>query len=88
LFAAMKLARPVKWEWNREEEFIGATTRHQMTTRVKIGARRDGTLTALDFEVFSNTGAYGGHGSETLAAAMASPIAAYRCANKRGIGRA
>jgi putative selenate reductase molybdopterin-binding subunit len=88
LFATMKLGRPVKWEWSREEEFIGATTRHQMTTRVKIGARKDGTLTALDVEVFSNTGAYGGHGGETLAAAMASPIAVYRCANKKGIGRA
>ncbi|KQP26620.1 molybdopterin cofactor-binding domain-containing protein [Methylobacterium sp. Leaf100] len=88
LFATMKLGRPVKWEWTREEEFIGATTRHQMTTRVKIGARKDGTLTALDVAVFSNTGAYGGHGSETLAAAMASPIAAYRCANKKGIGHA
>jgi CO/xanthine dehydrogenase Mo-binding subunit/aerobic-type carbon monoxide dehydrogenase small subunit (CoxS/CutS family) len=88
LFATMKLGRPVKWEWSREEEFIGATTRHQMTTRVKIGARKDGTLTALDVQVFSNTGAYGGHGGETLGAAMASPFAAYRCANKKGIGHA
>jgi putative selenate reductase molybdopterin-binding subunit len=89
LFASMKLGgRPVKWEWTREEEFIGATTRHQMTTKVKIGARKDGTLTALDMQVVSNTGAYGNHGSETLAAAMASPIAAYRCDNKRGVGHA
>ena len=34
----------------------------------------------------SNTGAYGNHASETLAAAMASPIAAYRCDNKKGVG--
>ncbi|MCX7365208.1 MAG: molybdopterin-dependent oxidoreductase [Alphaproteobacteria bacterium] len=89
LFASMKLdGRPVKWEWTREEEFIGATTRHQMTTHVKIGARKDGTLTALDVRVVSNTGAYGGHGSETLAAAMGAPLAAYRCANKKGIGHA
>ena len=88
LFATMKLGgRPVKWEWTREEEFIGATTRHQMTTRVKLGARKDGTLTAMEVHVVSNTGAYGNHGSETLAAAMASPIAAYRCDNKKGIGR-
>jgi CO/xanthine dehydrogenase Mo-binding subunit len=87
LFATMKLAgRPVKWEWTREEEFIGATTRHQMTTKVKIGAKKDGTLTALDVQVVSNTGAYGNHASETLAAAMASPIAAYRCDNKKGVG--
>ena len=84
----MKLdGRPVKWEWTREDEFIGATTRHQMTTKVKIGARKDGTLTALDVHVVSNTGAYGNHASETLAAAMASPFAAYRCPNKKGIGR-
>jgi putative selenate reductase molybdopterin-binding subunit len=88
LFATMKLGRPVKWEWTREEEFIGATTRHQMTTKVKMGAKKDGTLTALDVHVVSNTGAYGGHGSETLGAAMASPLAAYRCANKKGIGHA
>ncbi len=88
LFATMKLGgRPVKWEWTREEEFIGATTRHQMTTRVKLGARKDGTLTAMEVHVVSNTGAYGNHGSETLAAAMASPIAAYRCDNKKGIGQ-
>ena len=88
LFATMKLGRPVKWEWTREEEFIGATTRHQMTTRIRLGARKDGTLTAMDVEVVSNTGAYGNHGSETLAAAMASPIAAYRCENKKGVGYA
>ena len=88
LFATMKLGRPVKWEWTREEEFIGATTRHQMTTKIRMGARKDGTLTAMDVQVVSNTGAYGNHGSETLAAAMASPIAAYRCENKKGVGYA
>ncbi len=88
LFATMKLGRPVKWEWTREEEFIAATTRHQMTTTVKIGAKKDGTLTALDVRVVSNTGAYGGHGSETLAAAMSAPLAAYRCLNKKGDGYA
>ena len=32
VLAALKTGRPVKWEFTREEEFIGATTRHQMTT--------------------------------------------------------
>lgn len=88
LFAAMKLGRPVKWEWTREEEFIGATTRHQMTTKVRLGAKRDGTLTAIDIRVVSNTGAYGNHGSETLAAAISSPMALYRCPNKKAVGYA
>ncbi len=31
VLAALKTERPVKWEFTREEQFIGATTRHQMT---------------------------------------------------------
>ncbi len=88
LLAAMKTGRPVQWEFTREEQFIGASTRHPMRTRVKLGAKRDGTLTAIEIEVVSNTGAYGGHGSETLAAALGGPLTAYRCANKKATGYA
>src|SRR5439155_2366041 len=88
LLAALKTGRPVKWEFTREEEFTGATTRHQMTTRVKLGARHDGTLTAIQLHVVSNTGAYGGHAGETLAASLGGPLTAYRCANKKADGYA
>ena len=88
VLATLKTGRPVKWEFTREEQFIGATTRHQMTTRVKLGAKRDGTLTAIDVHVVSNTGAYGGHASETLACSLGGPLAAYRCANKKAVGYA
>jgi putative selenate reductase molybdopterin-binding subunit len=86
--ATLKLGRPVMWEFTRAEQFIGATTRHPMTTHVKLGAKKDGTLTAIQVRVVSNTGAYGGHGGETLAAALGSPIAAYRCLNKKADGYA
>jgi CO/xanthine dehydrogenase Mo-binding subunit/aerobic-type carbon monoxide dehydrogenase small subunit (CoxS/CutS family) len=88
VLATLKTGRPVMWEYTREEQFIGATTRHQMTTRVKLGAKRDGTLTAVQMRVVSNTGAYGGHGGETLAAALASPLTMYRCPNKKADGYA
>jgi CO/xanthine dehydrogenase Mo-binding subunit/aerobic-type carbon monoxide dehydrogenase small subunit (CoxS/CutS family) len=88
VLAALKTRRPVKWEFTREEQFIGATTRHQMTAEVRLGASRDGTLTAIEVRVVSNTGAYGGHGGETLAAALAGPLAAYRCPNKKADGYA
>ena len=71
------------WEFARQEELIGATTRHPMIVHVKLGAKKDGTLTAIQVRVVSNTGAYGNHGGETLAGALGSPIAAYRCPNKR-----
>jgi putative selenate reductase molybdopterin-binding subunit len=86
VLAAIRTGRPVKWEFTREEQFIGASTRHQMTTRVKLGAKRDGTLTALEVHVVSNTGAYGGHAGETLAAALGSPLCLYRCQNKKAEG--
>ena len=86
--AALKTGRPVMWEFTRQEQFIAATTRHPMTTHVKLGAKQDGTLTAIQVRVVSNTGAYGGHGGETLAAALGSPIAAYRCPNKKADGYA
>jgi CO/xanthine dehydrogenase Mo-binding subunit len=86
VLAVLKIGRPVKWEFTREEQFIGATTRHQMTTQVKLGAKKDGTLTAIQVRVVSNTGGYGGHGGETLAAALGSPMSAYRCPNKKADG--
>ncbi|TDH58404.1 aldehyde oxidase [Dankookia rubra] len=86
VLAVLKTGRPVKLEFTRADQFVAATTRHQMTTRVKLGARRDGRLTAIEIRVVSNTGAYGGHASETLAAALASPMSLYRCANKKAEG--
>lgn len=88
VLATLKTGRPVMWEFTREEQFIGATTRHPMTTRVKLGAKRDGTLTAIEFRVVSNTGAYGGHASETLAASLGNPLTVYRCPNKKADGYA
>jgi putative selenate reductase molybdopterin-binding subunit len=88
LLGLLKTGRPVMWEFTREEQFIGASTRHQMTTRVKLGAKKDGTLTAVEVHVVSNTGAYGGHASETLGASLGSPMTSYRCPNKKAGGYA
>ena len=54
----------------------------------EAGRQKDGTLTAIQIHVVSNTGAYGGHGSETLARRVGSPITVYRCANKKADGYA
>jgi putative selenate reductase molybdopterin-binding subunit len=88
LLATLKTGRPVKWEFTREEQFIGATTKHPMKTQVKIGATKDGTITAIQYRVVSNTGAYGNHGGETLANGMSGPWAIYKCPNKKGDGYA
>ncbi len=86
--AALKTGKPVKLEFTREEQFTAATTRHPMRVQVKIGARRDGTLTAIEMHVLSNTGAYGNHGAPVLEHACSESISVYRCANKKVEGYA
>ena len=81
--AALRLNRPVKLEFTREEQFTAATTRHPMRVKIKIGARRDGTLSAIQMHVVSNTGAYGNHGGPVLNHACSQALSVYACANKK-----
>jgi putative selenate reductase molybdopterin-binding subunit len=53
--------RPVIYEYTREEEFIGARSRHPMKVKMKTGVKRDGTITANSMYALSDTGAYGCH---------------------------
>jgi len=86
--AALRTGRPVKLEFTREEQFIGTTTRHPMQVTVKVGARRDGMLTAIEMRVLSNTGAYGNHGPAVLGHACNESVGVYRCVNKKVDGYA
>ena len=72
VLAALKTGRPVKWEFTRSEQFTSATTRHPMKITIKLGAKKDGTLTAMQIHTVSNTGAYGNHGGEVLASSLGS----------------
>ena len=53
--------RDILFRYTREEEFIASRTRHVMRVRVKLGARRDGQLTAMIMDLEANTGPYGEH---------------------------
>ena len=64
--AVLRTGRPVRLEFTREEQFIGAPSRHPMRVTVTLGARRDGTLTAMQLRVVSNAGAYGNHSAGVL----------------------
>ncbi len=83
VLAVLRLRRPVKLEYTRAEQFYGATTRHPFTIRVKAGARRDGTLTALQLRVVSNTGAYGNHGPAVMFHSVGESMAVYRSPHKK-----
>jgi putative selenate reductase molybdopterin-binding subunit len=83
VLAALRTGRPVKLEYTRAEQFTSATTRHPFTVRAKVGARRDGTLTAIQLRVLSDTGAYGNHGPAVLFHGCAESVSVYRCPNKK-----
>lgn len=53
--------RPVRFEYTREEEFVAGRSRHPMRIHMKTGVKRDGTITANEMRVLSDTGAYGCH---------------------------
>ncbi|MEU1625440.1 molybdopterin cofactor-binding domain-containing protein [Streptomyces sp. NPDC020096] len=83
VLAALRLKRPVKLEFTRPEQFYGATTRHPFTIAIKAGARRDGTLTALQLRVVANTGAYGNHGPAVMFHSVGESMAVYRAPHKK-----
>ncbi len=53
--------RPVRFEYSRLEEFIASRSRHPMRISMKTGVKNDGTITANEMQVLSDTGAYGCH---------------------------
>jgi len=53
--------RPVRFEYSRVEEFTSARSRHPMRIQMKTGVKRDGTITANEMYILSDTGANGAH---------------------------
>ena len=81
--AVLRTGRPVKLELTRAEQFAATTTRHPMRITMKVGATRDGRLTAVQMHVLSNTGAYGNHGPGVMFHGAGESLGVYRCPNKR-----
>jgi len=59
---AWKTGRPVQVVDSRAEVFLDSHPGPGFLARVKLGAKRDGTITALDAEMFWDGGCYGGGG--------------------------
>ena len=66
-WVTLRTGRPALVRLSRSEEFIASRTRHPMRIRVKLGAKSNGRLHAVEMEAVSNTGAYGAHGLTVLA---------------------
>jgi len=58
--------RPVKLLFDRQESLLVHPKRHATQIRVKIGAKRDGRLTACETELYGDTGAYASLGEKVM----------------------
>jgi xanthine dehydrogenase YagR molybdenum-binding subunit len=75
---ARMTARPVKAALSREESFLSEGNRPANTITLRAGARRDGTLTALDGTFSGPVGAYPSGATSPMQV-----LALYRCPNAR-----
>ena len=80
---AQLAGRPVQLMLEREAENLAAGNRNATRQRVRLGAKRDGTLTAIDVHALVQTGAYspGGEDSDVIGTYQT----LYRCPNLRAV---
>jgi CO/xanthine dehydrogenase Mo-binding subunit len=76
-FVTMKTGKPAKLYYSRKEAFTASTSRHAMTIKVKVGAKKDGTILGIQMNTLSNTGAYGEHGPTTVGLTASKTISLY-----------
>ena len=63
---AQATGRPVKILYSRSESMLAHPKRHATTIRIRTGARRDGTLTAVEAELLGDAGAYASLSTKVL----------------------
>lgn len=56
--AAMVLKRPVKTMYSREDSFLAHSKRHPIFMKYRTGAKKDGTLHAMEAEIIGDSGAH------------------------------
>jgi xanthine dehydrogenase molybdenum-binding subunit len=66
LLLAEKTGRPVKMLYTRQESLLVHPKRHATVIRVKTGATKDGRLTAVEAELYGDSGAYASLGDKVM----------------------
>ncbi|MFH1723340.1 MAG: xanthine dehydrogenase family protein molybdopterin-binding subunit [Elusimicrobiota bacterium] len=72
---------PVKVRWTREREFYNTYQRQGVTARIKMGAKKDGTITAIEHTLHWDAGAYVEYGANVVNAVGLSATGPYRIPN-------
>jgi len=79
--ATVVKGRPVKVRWSREQEFYNTYQRQGVVARIKLGAKKDGTLTAIEHTLHWDAGAYVEYGANVVNAVGLSATGPYRIPN-------
>ena len=72
---------PVKVRWTREQEFYNTYQRQALNAKIKMGAKRDGTITAIEHTLHWDAGAYVEYGANVVNAVGLSATGPYRIPN-------
>ena len=75
--------RPVRVEYNRKETILSTRVRHASVSYVKTGFMKDGSLKAVDFRVYTNTGAYASSALNVSGAMSHKVFKAYKIGHMR-----
>lgn len=73
--------RPVVMRYTREESFLGQTKRHPLYIEYKTGARKDGSLTAVEVNIIGDTGPYISYGETVCLRAAVHATGPYEVPN-------
>lgn len=74
---AERTGRPVKILFDRHESLLVHPKRHATRIHVKIGAKKDGRLVAVETELYGDTGAYASLGEKVMTRATTHSIGPY-----------
>jgi xanthine dehydrogenase molybdenum-binding subunit len=85
---ARKAGRPVRIEYQRDEEFVAGRSRQESRTHLKIGVGRDGRFTAVDARTLIGGGAFVATGMAVVRRAGQGAIYLYTCPHVRFEGTA
>jgi CO/xanthine dehydrogenase Mo-binding subunit/aerobic-type carbon monoxide dehydrogenase small subunit (CoxS/CutS family) len=73
--------RPIKLLFDRHESMLVHPKRHSTQIRIKVGAKKDGSLTAIQTELYGDTGAYASLGEKVMERATTHSSGPYEIPN-------
>ncbi|MCK5153290.1 MAG: molybdopterin-dependent oxidoreductase Mo/Fe-S-binding subunit [Spirochaetales bacterium] len=80
-YATYSTGRSIFHQYSRKEEFESCSTRKPMKIKVKIGAKKDGKLTAVYMDLKANAGPYGAHALTVPMNACSKSLPLFLCDN-------